>query len=152
MLCRTTSYYPNGIDEMIFFQDNSLEKMDIINQYNKYISEGQYSKASNYISQQKGIYGYFADYFNAIENRIYKLQEYLLQKPPKKQPFIYYDEEVSFSIIGGLHIFTDSDEEEDLSSIVLFSNNDKEESIDNLFTFTGEEAEPPNVNKDTICI
>lgn len=92
MLCNTTSYYPDGIDKMFFFQDNNLEKIDTINQYNNLIAQGKYSEANQYISQQEGIYGYFADFFNALENRIYNLQKYLLQKPPKKRYFFYWDE------------------------------------------------------------
>lgn len=88
-MCNPTSYYPNKIDKMIFFQDNNLEKVEIMNHYNELISQGKYTEASDYISQQENVYGFFADYFNLIENRIYSTQEYLLSKPPKKQPFIY---------------------------------------------------------------
>ena len=136
---------------MIFFQDNNLEKVDIINNYNKLISQSKYGEASDYIDEQEDVYGYFACYLNLIENRIYNLQEYLLQKPPKKQPFIYYEKEEHFPITD-LHIFTDDDIEEDLSSISLFTDNDEPESIDNLYMFTGEEAEPPDADKDTIWI
>ena len=151
MLCNPTSCYPNKIDEMIFFQDNDIEKVEIMNHYNELISQGKYTEASDYISQQENVYGFFADYFNLIENRIYSTQEYLLSKPPKKQPFIYYDEEEHFSM-SELHVFTDTDEEEDMSTIELFSDDDEAESTDNLYTFTGEEAEPQNANKDTIWI
>ena len=91
MLCNTTSHYPDGVDKMMFFQDNNLEKIDIINTYNNLITQSEYTKASEYINQQDHVYGYFADFFNAIENRIYNLQKYLPTKPPKKQPFIYYE-------------------------------------------------------------
>ena len=91
MLCRVSSCYPNGVDPMLFFQDNALEKIDIMNTYNKLISQGKYTEASEYISQQEGVYGYFADFFNAIENRIYNLQDYLLNRPPVKRQFVYFD-------------------------------------------------------------
>ncbi len=91
MLCNTTSHYPDGVDTMLFFQDNDLEKTDIIDTYNNLIAQDKYTEASAYINQQDNVYGYFADFFNAIENRIYNLQKYLLEKPPKKQPFIYYE-------------------------------------------------------------
>lgn len=92
MLCNTTSYYPDGIDKMTFFQDNDLTKVNIVNNYNSLISQGKYTEANQYINQQEGVYGYFADFFNALENRIYNLQTYLLQKPPKKRYFFYWDE------------------------------------------------------------
>lgn len=149
--CNPVSCYPSKIDEMIFFQDNNLEQVEIMNHYNELIAQGKYDEANDYINQQEGVYGFFADFFNLIENRIYTLQDYLLQKPPKKQPFIYFDEEEHFSI-GDLHIFTDTDEEEDISSILLFSDNEKQESISDLYMFTGEEAEPPNADEDTIWI
>lgn len=199
MLCNPISYFPNKIDEMVFFQDNNLEKVEIMNHYNKLIAQGKYSEASGFISQQEDIYGFFADFFNLIENRIYNTQEYLLQKPPKKQPFIYYNEEEHFSMsdlhvfhdilieedfpIDDIRVFANTDVEEDLSSIKLFSeeneeamddihiystdidaieedissltifsDHDEQESINDLYVFTGEEAEPPDVNEDTIWI
>lgn len=94
MLCNIVSYYPDGIDPMIFFQDNDLEKVEIINTYNNLISQGKYTVANNYINQQEGIYGYFADFFNALENRIYNTQEYLLTKEPIKKQFVFFDANV----------------------------------------------------------
>lgn len=152
MLCNPMSYYPKKVDEMIFFQDTDLDKVEILNHYNALIAQGKYSEAGDYINKQTDIYGFFAVFFNLIENRIYNLQEHLLQKPPKKQPFIYYDEEEHFSVTN-FHVFTDTEEEEDLSSILLFSDNDDNEGfMAQLYIFTGEEGEPPNINKDTIWI
>lgn len=91
MLCNTTSYFPNGIDPMIFFQDNDLEHIDIINNYNKLIALGKFTDANEYIKLHNGIYGYFADYFNAIENRIYNWQDYLLKKEPIKKQYVCFD-------------------------------------------------------------
>lgn len=151
MLCNPASYYPNKVDEMTFFQDNNLEKIEIIKHYNSLIAQEKYSEASEYIEQQEGVYGFFADYLNLIENRIYTLQEHLLNKPPKKQTFIFYDEEVHFSI-DELKMFDENNEEEDTSSIAIFSDKDEQESIEDLFIFTGEEAEPPDMEKDMIWI
>ncbi|MBD5395208.1 MAG: hypothetical protein HDR71_13295 [Lachnospiraceae bacterium] len=151
MLCNPISYYPAKIDEMTFFQDNNLEKVEILNHYNELIAQGKYSEASNYINQQEAVYGFFDDYLNLIENRIYALQEHTLSIPPKKQPFIYYNKEEHFSF-GDLCIFTDTDEEEDLSAIFLFSDNEQQESIENLFMFTGGEGQPHKIDNDTIWI
>lgn len=95
MLCNTISHYPDGIDDMIFFQDNDLEKAKVMNHYNHLIAQVDYNEANEYISRQSNIYGYFADFFNAIENRIYSLQESLLKKSPKKKFFIYTDNETA---------------------------------------------------------
>ncbi len=142
MSCNPTSYFPNKVDEMIFFQDNNLEKVEIINHYNELISQGKYSEASDYVSQQEGVYGFFADFFNLIENRIYNTQEYLLNKPPKKQPFIYYDEEEHFSM-SGLHVFHDVLIEEDfpLDDIRVFTNTDEKEDLSSIKLFFKENEE-----------
>lgn len=135
---------------MIFFQDNNLESIDIINAYEHLVSNGKYTQANDYINQQENIYGFFADFYNLIENRIDALQEHLLHKPPKKQPFLYYDEEEHFPM-EDIHIFTDTEEEEDLTTISLFTD-DEAESIDRLFMFVVEKGQPPDADMDTIWI
>lgn len=159
MSCNPVSYFPNKVDEMIFFQDNNLENVEVMNHYNELITQGKYTEANDYISPQEGIYGFFADFFNLIENRIYNTQEYLLSKPSKKQPVIYYDEEEHYSIndlhvfayieeedipINCFHIFTDTDEDEDLSLVRLFedeNSNEDGESINIMHVFAGCYAE-----------
>ena len=76
---------------MIFFQDVCLDKQDIMNQYDNLISQGKYTEANNFISQQEGIYLFSADFFNLIENRISATQKYLLTKQPK-HPFVFSEE------------------------------------------------------------
>lgn len=97
MLCNPLSFYPDKIDPLIFFQDISLDNVEIMNAYDNLIKQGKYSEASEYINSQSSICGYFADFLNAIENRIYNLQEYLLTIKKPKQPFIFADEDPSFS-------------------------------------------------------
>lgn len=92
MLVDPMSSYPGKVDDMTFFQDCDLENIHIMNTYNNLIIKNQYSEANKYINQQENICGYFAGFFNVIENRIYNLQDYLLHKPPKKQPFLYFEE------------------------------------------------------------
>lgn len=87
MMCNPTSNYPDKIDEMIFFQDSNLENYKILQTYKSLISLGKFDEANEFISRQSGIYGYFADFFNLIENRIYTTQDYL-QKKEKNNPFI----------------------------------------------------------------
>lgn len=167
MLCNPTSYYPQKMDDRVFFQDNDLERTDVVNHYNKLISRGKYDEANDYINQQKGIYGLFPDYLNLIENRIYHLQEHLLNDPSKNNPFFFYDKKGY-----GIHIFTDTDEEEDLHEIKLFSPDDTEyfdtetlyvfddaDSPDNLKIYVNEteeqelvEIEPPVITETMIWI
>lgn len=91
MSCNPVSNYPDSIDPLIFFQDVSLEKLEIMRMYNELVTQNKYSEATEFINDQN-ICGYFADYFNAIENRIYNLQNYILTKKPK-QPFVSSDNE-----------------------------------------------------------
>lgn len=100
MLCNPLSFYPDKIDPLIFFQDVNLEQLEIMDTYNDLIKKGKYTEANEYINNQSGICGYFADFLNAIENRIYNLQTHLLTIEPK-QPFIYSDEEPVISTIKG---------------------------------------------------
>lgn len=151
MLCNPASSYPDKVDEMIFFQDNSLEQTEIMKSYQNLIAQGDFTAADAYISQQEGIYGFFADFLNLIENRIDHLQEFLLNKPTKKQPFLYYDARVRHPFYT-LGIFTDTDEEEDTTSILMFSDQDEQESTDGLLLFTDEEEEPPQITTDMIWI
>ncbi len=82
MLLNPLSKYPDSVDPMIFFQDINLTQVEAMDTYGRLISQGSYKQANDYIAGQDGIHGWFADYFNAIENRIYKLQEYLLSQEP----------------------------------------------------------------------
>lgn len=106
MLCNPLSFYPDKIDPLIFFQDVNLEKVEILNIYDNLIKKGKYSEASEYINSQEGICGYFANFLNAIENRIYNLQEHLLTIEPK-QPFIYSDEEPEVKTNGTHSLLSD---------------------------------------------
>lgn len=91
VLCNPLSYFPNKIDSMTFFQDVSLQKKDIMDQYDNLISQGKYTEANNFIRQQEGIYLFNADFFNMVENRIYATQSYLLTKQAK-HPFTYSED------------------------------------------------------------
>ena len=93
MSCNPLSYYPNKIDEMIFFQDNNLENIEIINHYNHLIAHGKYSEASDYIRRQENIYGFFADFFNLIDIRLF-----------------YSDNETDSKNLDLFHIFINDEE------------------------------------------
>lgn len=92
MTCNPTSYFPDKIDEMVFFQDINLENYKILETYESLISSGNFDEANEFIGQQSNIYGYFADFFNAIENRIYNCQNYLIKKE-KQHPVIFSKQE-----------------------------------------------------------
>ena len=86
------SFYPAKVDPLLFFQDIALEKANAMETYYRLIKRGTYDAANKYIQSQEGICGYFAVFFNAIENRIDNLQGHLLTLVPK-QPFVSSDTE-----------------------------------------------------------
>lgn len=94
-----SNYYANDVvgkpDDMVFFSDIRLSNKDIMDEYNRLIVDKKYDEANNYLSQQDDFFSYSADFFNLIENRIKSLQEYLLTKTKKNNPFIYSNEEPS---------------------------------------------------------
>lgn len=94
MLCNSISSFPDKIDEQTFFQDVDLIHLPIMEHYNKLISQQKYNEANIYINQQSDIFGYYADFFNMLENRIYSLQSYLLNKK-KNNPFVSENNEPS---------------------------------------------------------
>lgn len=127
MLCNPLSFYPDKIDPLIFFQDVNLEQLEIMDTYNDLIKKGKYTEANEYINSQSGICGYFADFLNAIENRIYNLQTHLLTIEPK-QPFIYSDEEPILTQEEGTYNFLANYTNEQLSNytyeeLSVLSNN-----------------------------
>lgn len=90
-MVNSLSYYPEGIDSMVFFQDNDISKVSAVKGYQTLTSQGKYTDANKYLSQHD-IYGYFADVFNLFENRIYSLQAHLMSKE-KNNPFTSSEEE-----------------------------------------------------------
>ena len=56
MSCNPVSYFPNKVDEMIFFQDNNLENVEVMTHYNELITQGKYTESNAYISPQECIY------------------------------------------------------------------------------------------------
>lgn len=88
MLVNQESYYPNKIDECLFFQDADLEHLPIMDEFQSIMAQKGYTEANKYMNQQDGIFGAFAGFFNAYENRLYNLQNYLLTQM-NPNPFHY---------------------------------------------------------------
>ena len=97
MLCNEISAFPDKVDEMTFFQDVSLNTIEDRNEYQRLLSNGKYSEADMYINRQNNIYGYFACFFNMLENRIYALQEYISKKE-KINPMTHQSESPTTAI------------------------------------------------------
>ena len=91
-MINSNSNYPDSIDPMTFFHDIDLKNQPIMTEYEKLILQNKFDEANALSENQEGIFGYFADFCNLIENRIYNLQNYLLQIDKKTiQPFTYGD-------------------------------------------------------------
>lgn len=71
-----SSKYPDSYDTPGYWSDISISQVAEKNQYDSDIAAGKYSDAYNTVGDTN-IFGWFADYFNAIENRIYALQVFL---------------------------------------------------------------------------
>lgn len=156
--CNPISNYPTMVDELVFFQDNDLENINVVNEYNQLINEGKYDEAIQYVADNGNIYGFFADFFNLIENRIYNLQEYESEKykTPKIQPFVYYD-----FMSYDLTVFTNTGAQETTENLYTFSNDGASEQFEGLTIFTGnndvdevgkDEMEPLDLHDYTIWI
>ena len=79
MLKAVESVFPDSVDPLIYFQDANLNRQAIMEAYDAYIAEQQYDTANAYIDDQDEMYGYWADFFNAIENRIYATQDAMVK-------------------------------------------------------------------------
>ena len=80
-----TSKFPNEIDPLSYYSDVTISQQTIMDQYNDYITQGQYSSAYDLIDQST-IFGWFASYFNMIENRISSTQTYLTKTLSAEHP------------------------------------------------------------------
>lgn len=156
--CNPISSYPSKLDELIFFQDNDLENISSIEEYNHLINQEKYDEAIRFVKENGEIYGFFAEFFNLIENRVGSLQEYLSYKYKtlKKQPFVHYTKSTY-----DLKVFTDTDIQETTEDLYVFSDDITFDPFELLTIFTGnqetdiiekDEIEPPVVDKDTIWI
>lgn len=142
--CNPISNYPTEVDGLVFFQDNDLENIGFVNEYNRLIDKKKYDEANKFINENGSIYGFFADFFNLIENRIYNLQEYESDKykTPKIQPFAHY----TFTSYD-LTIFTSTGDQETTEDLYVFSSDGASEQFEILTIFTGNNEED-EVGKD----
>lgn len=86
-----TSIFPNDIDSRSFMSDTDLEHLDLLEQYQKFIRYNKYSKASELLEKSDSFY-YGAYLFNMLEDRLYKIGQYVVAKEDK-EPLGYYQTE-----------------------------------------------------------
>lgn len=74
-----TSNYPDSIDDLIFYQDADINKLEAIKKYGECIANGDYEGAYA-IRDANNLHGLSAELINMLINRTKNLQEYLLTK------------------------------------------------------------------------
>ncbi len=77
------SEFPYRVDDHLFFSDIGVEQKEARDAYHGFfnknlaVTSNNYDKSRVYIQSQSNIFGYFADLFNLIVNRLYTTQRIL---------------------------------------------------------------------------
>ncbi len=98
---RADCAFPDSIDPRTFMSDTDLMHLDLLQQYQALIRRKKYSEASRLL-EHSGTFYYGASLFNRLENRLYRLGEYLTAKEKKEKPG-YYQAEAPASHKKGIH-------------------------------------------------
>ena len=72
----TQTVFPNGVDELQFFSDISIEQVTIMENYLRLLNSGNYTSASEYL-KNSGVFYYGAWFLNMVENRLRTIGNYL---------------------------------------------------------------------------
>lgn len=94
-----STVFPDYIDNLVFFQDVSIDKLPIMEKYNGMISAGGYTAASEYINQQD-ISFYGAWLLNMLEERLIAIEIYLIYSTEKPDLTTYNDIEPTDVEVG----------------------------------------------------
>lgn len=91
--------YPKSIDDRIFFQDVCIDKLDIMETYQRMIKAGSYSSASDYINKANvSFYGAFL--LNMLEVRLIAIENYVVYEMEKPDIVTYTDTEPTDVPVG----------------------------------------------------
>ena len=72
----TQTVFPNGVDELQFFSDISINQVPIMENYLRLLNSGNYTSASEYL-KNSGVFYYGAWFLNMMENRLRTIGNYL---------------------------------------------------------------------------
>lgn len=72
----TQTVFPNGVDELQFFSDISIDQVSIMENYLRLLNGGNYTSASEYL-KNSGVFYYGAWFLNMMENRLRTIGNYL---------------------------------------------------------------------------
>ena len=65
----TQTVFPNGVDELHFYSDISIDQVYIMENYLRLLNSGNYTSASEYL-KNSGVFYYGAWFLNMMENRL----------------------------------------------------------------------------------
>ncbi len=95
-----TSVFPNNIDTRWFMTDIDLEYTDLLQQYLFLIKHKQYGNASELLRHSDAFY-YGSKIFNMFENRLFQIENFVVNKEDKK-PLGSYSEETPKNVQKGV--------------------------------------------------
>ena len=72
----TQTVFPNGVDELKFYSDISIDQVPIMENYLRLLNSGNYTSASEYL-KNSGVFYYGAWFLNMMENRLRTIGNYL---------------------------------------------------------------------------
>ena len=72
----TQTVFPNGVDELQFYSDISIDQVPIMEKYLRLLNSGNYTSASEYL-KNSGVFYYGAWFLNMMENRLRTIGNYL---------------------------------------------------------------------------
>ena len=75
-MSNTQTVFPNGVDELQFFSDISIDQVPIMENYLRLLNSGNYTSASEYL-KNSGVFYYGAWFLNMMENRLRTIGNYL---------------------------------------------------------------------------
>ena len=86
----TSSVFPQGIDSLIFFDDIPIAQKDILKTHINHFDHGRYTEGTDYL-QNSGIdHAFCADLFNMFENRLYAVQNRMIEDPKESNITQYH--------------------------------------------------------------
>ena len=84
--------FPFDIDNRIFWQDMNLSQTLIMQKYYTYLNAGNYDKASELLNNSD-VFFYGAWILNLLENRLYAMENYLMNEEEKPTLVTYQSTE-----------------------------------------------------------
>ncbi len=85
-----STVFPDDVDKLCFFQDVSIDKLPIMDQYNEMIAIGHYSDASEYLNTHE-ISFYGAWLLNMLQERLIAIENYIVHGTDKPDLTTYND-------------------------------------------------------------